>query len=84
MTTSSLIEKREPVSFSEGEMYRCDESEHSSLVVLCVRNSSAEHPNFEGVVIHPDSKSQYCIGRYVNCFAKCCFTNFHGEVVLKS
>ena len=79
MTTSSLIEKREPVSFSEGKMYRCDE-----LVVLCVCNSSAEEFSFEGVVIHEDSGKKYRIGTLLNSFNKRYFTNFHGEVVLKS
>ena len=79
MTTSSLIEICEHVSFDEGKMYR-----YEDMVVLCVCTSSTEESNFRGVVVHPGSKSQYCIGRYVNCFNKRYFTNFHGEVVLKS
>ncbi len=84
MTTSSLIENREPVSFSKGKMYKCTAMEGDGLVILCVRESSAEEVCFEGVVIHPDSGKTYCIGTLLGSFKKRCFTDFHGQVVLKS
>lgn len=80
MTTSSFTETCAPPSFEEGKMYKSNETE--GLIVLCV--FPAENTIlFEGVVIH-QGKSKLPVGRYVNCFRKCYFTDFHGEVVLKS
>jgi len=80
MTTSSFTETCVPSTFEEGKMYKSNETE--GMIVLCV--FPGKGPDiFEGIVIH-QGKSHSPIGRYVNCFRKCCFTDFHGEVVLKS
>ena len=80
MTTSSFTETRTPPSFEEGKMYISNETE--GLIVLCVFPEKGVEI-FEGIVIH-QGKSKLPIGRYVNSFRKSCFTDFHGEVVLKS
>lgn len=78
MTTSSLIEKREPVTVEEGKMYKVGD-----MVVLCVY-SKKDTSYFEGVVIHPGSKAECYIGKYLGWLDKNSSTIFNGEVVLKS
>lgn len=82
MTTSSFTETCVPSSFEEGKMYKAKSADSENMVVLCVFPGKIMDI-FEGIVIH-QGKSQFPIGRYVNCLRKSSFTDFHGEVVLKS
>ena len=78
MTTSTMLETGGPAIIEQGKMYKCGD-----LVVLCV-SSETNTSYFEGVVIHPGSRAECYIGKYLAWLDKNSFTIFKGEEVLKS